>query len=55
MTFRNQKYYFDCEEATLLRLRALTGKSYFQQRDFQQIVEILITKAYDNTNGKPIK
>jgi hypothetical protein len=55
MTFRNQKYYFDCDEATSLRLKALSGKSYFQQRDFQQIVEILITKAYENSNGKPIK
>jgi len=55
MTFRHQKYFFECDEATSLRLKALSGKSYFQQRDFQQFVNALITKAYENTNGKPIK
>ena len=55
MTFRNQKFYFDVDEATLLRLKALSGKSYFQQRDFQQIVGTLITKAYENSNGKQIR
>jgi hypothetical protein len=55
MTFRKQKYFFDCDEATFLRLKSLSGKSYFQQRDFQQVVNALILKAYENTNGKPIK
>lgn len=55
MTFRNQKYFFDCDEANSLRLKALSGKSYFQQRDFQQVVNALIEKAYENTNGKSIK
>ena len=55
MTFRNQNFYFDVDEATSLRLKALSGKSYFQQRDFQQLVNALITKAYENKNGKQIK
>jgi len=55
MTFRNQKFYYDVDEATLLRLQALSGKSYFQQRDFQQVVSALITKAYENSNGKQIR
>jgi hypothetical protein len=55
MTFRKQKYFFDCDEATFLRLEALSGRPYFQQRDFQQVVNALILKAYENTNGKPIK
>jgi hypothetical protein len=55
MTFRNQKFYFDVDEATHLRLQALSGKSYFQQRDFQQVVNALITKAYENSNGKQIR
>lgn len=55
MTFRNQRFYFDADEAIFLRMKALLGKSYFQQRDFQQLVNALITKAYENTNGKPIK
>ena len=55
MTFRNQRFYFDADEASFLRMKALSAKSYFQQRDFQQLANALITKAYDNTNGKPIK
>lgn len=55
MTFRYQKYFFDCDEATYLKLKALSGRSDFQQRDFQKLVNALIAKAYENTNGKPIK
>jgi len=55
MTYRNQRFYFDADEASFLRMKALSGKSYFQQRDFQQFVIALITKAYDNTNGKQLK
>lgn len=55
MTFKNQRFSFDADEASVLRIKALSGKSYFQQRDFQQLVNALITKAYENTNGKPIK
>lgn len=55
MTFRNQRFYFEVDEATSLRLKALSGKSYFQQRDFQVIISTLINKAYDNSNGKQIK
>ena len=55
MTFKNQRFYFDADEASVLRMKALSAKSYFQQRDFQQLVNALITKAYENTNGKPIK
>jgi hypothetical protein len=55
MTFKNQRFYYDADEASLLRMRALSGKSYFQQRDFQQLINALITKAYENSNGKPIK
>jgi len=55
MTYRNQRFYFDTDEAGFLRMKALSGKSYFQQRDFQQLANALIIKAYENTNGKQIK
>lgn len=55
MTFRPQRFSFDADEATLLRLKALSGKSYFQQKDFQQIVSALISKVYENNKGSKMK
>lgn len=55
MTFKKHRFYFDVDEATFLRLQALLGKSHFQQKDFQAIVNALITKTFDSTNGKSIK
>jgi hypothetical protein len=55
MTFRNQKFYFDADEASFLIMKSLSGKSYFSQKDYQQLVYSLITKAYQNSNGKPIR
>jgi hypothetical protein len=55
MTFRNHKFYFDADEASFLIMKSLSGKSYFSQKDYQQLVYTLITKAYQNSNGKPIR
>ena len=55
MTLKNQRFYFDADEASFLILKALSGKSYFQQRDYQQLAYALLIKAYENTKGKPFK
>ncbi len=52
MSFKNQKYFLEVDEATFMKLQALAGKSYFQQKDFQQVVSTLISKAYENKKGK---
>jgi hypothetical protein len=52
MSFKNQKYFCEVDEATFMKLQALAGKSYFQQKDFQQVVSTLISKAYENKKGK---
>jgi hypothetical protein len=52
MSFKNQKYFLEVDEAIFMKLQAITGKSYFQQKDFQQVVSTLISKAYENKKGK---
>ena len=52
MTFKNQKYFLEVDEATLLKIQALAGKSKIRQQDFQQFVSTLISKAYENKKGK---
>ena len=52
MSFKNKKYFLEVDEATFMKLQALAGKSYFQQKDFQQVVSTLISKAYENNKGK---
>lgn len=54
MTFRKQKYFFDVDEATFMKLQSLSGKSYFQQRDFQQVILTLISKAYERNRGRAL-
>lgn len=46
---------FDADEATLLKLKSLSGANYFQNKDFQRIIQILINKTYDDSKGKIIK
>ena len=46
---------FDADEATLLKLKSLSGANYFQNKDFQRIIQILINKTYDQSKGKVIK
>lgn len=54
MTFRKQRFYFDCDEATFMKLQSLSGKSYFQSKDFQSIITTLIGKVYETSKGKKI-
>ena len=55
MTFKPQRFYFDVDEATFMKLQALSGKSYFQNKDFQQIISMIISKTYEGTKGKQVK
>lgn len=55
MTFRPQRFSFDADEATFMKLQALTGKSIFQNKDFQQIISALISRTFENNKGKQLK
>ena len=46
---------FDADEATLLKLKSLSGVNFFQNRDFQRIIQTLIHKTYEQSKGKVIK
>jgi hypothetical protein len=46
---------FDVDEATLLKLKSLSGVNYFQNKDFQRIIQILINQTYEKSKGKVIK
>lgn len=52
MTFRNQRFNFDCDEATFMKLQTLSGKSFFTNKDFQNIITSLIGKIYETNKGK---
>jgi len=52
MTFRNLRFNYECDEATLMKLQALSGKSYFQNKDFQSIITAIIGKVYEGNKGK---
>jgi len=38
MTFQKKRFYFEADEANYLRLQMVVGKSFIQQKDFQNIV-----------------
>lgn len=52
MTFRNLRFNYECDEATLMKLQSLSGKSYFQSKDFQSIITTIIGKVYEGSKGK---
>lgn len=54
MNFRNLRFTFDCDEATLLKLKSLSGKVHIQTKDFQSIISILINKTYETSKGKKL-
>lgn len=54
MTFRNLRFNYECDEATLMKLQALSGKSFLQTKDFQTIITTLIGKIYENNKGRKI-
>ena len=52
MIFQKKRFYYECGEAEFMKLQSLSGKSNFQNTDFQKIVTNLIGKIYDTSNGK---
>jgi len=52
MTFKNLRFNYECDEATLMKLQALSGKSFLQTKDFQAIITTLIGKTYENNKGR---
>jgi|TARA_B100000073_G_scaffold103215_1_gene82525 hypothetical protein len=38
MSFQKKRFTFEADEANFLRLQMLIGKSYIQNRDFQNII-----------------
>ena len=52
MTFRNLRFNYECDEATIMKLQELSGKSYFQNKDFQSIITAIIGKVYEGNKGK---
>jgi len=54
MNFRNLRFNYECNEATLMKLQSLSGKSHIQTKDFQSIITNLIGKYYENNRGKKL-
>ena len=52
MTFSKQRFYYEADEATFMKLQTLTGKSFFTNKDFQNIITSLIGKIYETNKGK---
>jgi hypothetical protein len=55
MNFRNLRYNYECDEATLLKLKSLSGKVHIQTKDFQLIINTLINKTYETNKGRKIQ
>jgi len=53
--YRNQRFNFECDENSHLKLKDLSGKNNFQQRDFQKVIEKMIDYVYHERNGKTLK
>jgi hypothetical protein len=54
MTFKKQRFYYECDEASFMKLQSLSGKSFIQNKDFQNIITSLIGKFYESNKGKKI-
>jgi hypothetical protein len=55
MNFRNLRFNYECDEATLLKLQSLSGKNHIQTKDFQSIISILIHKTYETSKGRKLQ
>ena len=49
------KFYYEVDEATSMKLKSLIGKTTFNPRDFQRIITAIISKTYDTQKGKVFK
>jgi hypothetical protein len=45
---KTKRFNFECSEDKELKLQVLTGRSFLQPRDVQQLLDSLIDKAYEN-------
>jgi hypothetical protein len=54
MNFKNLRFIYECDEATLLKLQSLSGKNHIQTKDFQSIISTLINKTYETSKGKKL-
>ena len=52
MNFKDKRFYYECDEATFMKLQNLSGKNFFQNKDFQSIITTLIGRIYDTNKGK---
>ena len=52
MTYRKQRFYYEADEATFMKLQTLSGKSFFTNKDFQNIITSLLGKIYETNKGK---
>jgi hypothetical protein len=52
MTYSKQRFYYEADEATFIKLQTLSGKSFFTNKDFQNIITSLIGKIYETNKGK---
>lgn len=54
MVFKNKKFVLEADEALHMKLQALSGKSDFQQKDFQKIISQTVNIVFTARKGKPI-
>ena len=50
-----KKFSYEYDLATEGILKTLTGKSYTTPKDYQQLFDALIQKAYETSKGKELK
>jgi hypothetical protein len=55
MSFRNLRFNYECDEATLFKLKSLSGKVHIQTKDFQSIISTLINKTYETSKGRKLQ
>jgi len=54
MNSKNLRFNYECDEATQMKLQALSGKSFLQTKDFQTIITTLIGKIYESNKGRKL-
>ena len=55
MIYKSQKFYYEIDEITSMKLKSLIGKKSFYAKDIQKILTSIIASTYEKQNGKPLK
>jgi hypothetical protein len=55
MNSRNLRFNYECDEATFLKIKSLSGKVHIQAKDFQSIISTLINKTYETSKGRKLQ